>query len=134
MVDSKIIEATIPGQDIYLNVDIDLQLEAESLLENKRGAMALINVKNGAVIALVSSPTFDPNWFVDGISVEQYRQLKEDQDIPLFDRSIKGLYPPGSTIKPMIALAGLELDKISITDSVFCPGYYKLAEIGRAHV
>ena len=129
VVDSKIIEATIPGQDIYLNVDIDLQLEAESLLENKRGAMALINVKNGAVIALVSSPTFDPNWFVDGISVEQYRQLKEDQDIPLFDRSIKGLYPPGSTIKPMIALAGLELNKISITDSVFCPGYYK---IGRA--
>ena len=131
VVDSKIIEATIPGQDIYLNVDIDLQLEAESLLENKRGAMALINVKNGAVIALVSSPTFDPNWFVDGISVEQYRQLKEDQDIPLFDRSIKGLYPPGSTIKPMIALAGLELNKISITDSVFCPGYYKLADYSR---
>jgi penicillin-binding protein 2 len=131
VVDSKIIEATIPGQDIYLNVDIDLQLEAESLLENKRGAMALINVKNGAVIALVSSPTFDPNWFVDGISVEQYRQLKEDQDIPLFDRSIKGLYPPGSTIKPMIAIAGLELNKISITDSVFCPGYYKLADYSR---
>jgi len=131
VIDSQIIKPTIPGQDVYLNVDIDLQLEAESLLENKRGALALINANNGAIIALVSTPTFDPNWFVDGISVEQYRQLKEDQDIPLFDRSIKGLYPPGSTIKPMIALAGLELNKISITDSVFCPGYYKLADYSR---
>ncbi len=131
VIDSQIIKPTIPGQDVYLNVDIDLQLEAESLLENKRGALALINANNGAIIALVSTPTFDPNWFVDGISVAQYRQLKEDQDIPLFDRSIKGLYPPGSTIKPMIALAGLELNKISITDSVFCPGYYKLADYSR---
>ena len=131
VVDSKIIEASIPGQDVYINIDLDLQLAAESLLHNKRGALALINVKNGAVIALVSTPTFDPNWFVDGISVEQYQQLKENQDIPLFDRSIKGLYPPGSTIKPMIALAGLELNKISINDSVFCPGYYKLTDYSR---
>jgi penicillin-binding protein 2 len=131
VIDTQIIEAAIPGQDVYLNVDLDLQLEAESLLENKRGAMALINVKNGAVIALVSTPTFNPNWFADGISVKQYQQLKQNQDMPLFDRSIKGLYPPGSTIKPMIALAGLELNKISITDSVFCPGYYKLADYSR---
>ena len=131
VVDSKIIEAAIPGKDVYLNVDLDLQLAAESLLENKRGALALINVKNGAVIALVSTPTFNPNWFADGISVKQYQQLKQDQDIPLFDRSTKGLYPPGSTIKPMMALAGLELNKISITDSVFCPGYYKLADYSR---
>jgi penicillin-binding protein 2 len=131
VVDSQIIKAAIPGQDVYINIDLDLQLAAESLLHNKRGALALINVKDGAVIALVSTPTFDPNWFVDGISVEQYQQLKENQDIPLFDRSIKGLYPPGSTIKPMIALAGLELNKISINDSVFCPGYYKLADYSR---
>jgi penicillin-binding protein 2 len=131
VIDTQIIEAAIPGQDVYLNVDLDLQLEAESLLENKRGALALINVKNGAVITLVSTPTFNPNWFADGISVKQYQQLKQNQDMPLFDRSIKGLYPPGSTIKPMIALAGLELNKISITDSVFCPGYYKLADYSR---
>ena len=131
VIDTKIIEAAIPGHDVYLNVDLDLQLEAESLLENKRAALALINVNNGAVIALVSTPTFNPNWFADGISVKQYQQLKQNQDIPLFDRSIKGLYPPGSTIKPMIALAGLELNKISITDSVFCPGYYKLADYSR---
>ncbi len=131
VIDTQIIEAAIPGQDVYLNVDLDLQLEAESLLENKRGALALINVKNGAVIALVSTPTFNPNWFSDGISVKQYQQLTQNQDMPLFDRSIKGLYPPGSTIKPMIALAGLELNKISITDSVFCPGYYKLADYSR---
>jgi penicillin-binding protein 2 len=131
VIDTQIIEAAIPGQDVYLNVDLDLQLEAELLLENKRGALALINVKNGAVIALVSTPTFNPNWFSDGISVKQYQQLTQNQDMPLFDRSIKGLYPPGSTIKPMIALAGLELNKISITDSVFCPGYYKLADYSR---
>jgi len=131
VIDTQIIEAAIPGQDVYLNIDLDLQLEAESLLENKRAALALINVNNGAVIALVSTPTFNPNWFADGISVKQYQQLKQNQDIPLFDRSIKGLYPPGSTIKPMIALAGLELNKISITDSVFCPGYYKLADYSR---
>ncbi len=131
VIDYTIMEASTPGKDIYLNVDLDLQLLAESLLENKRGAVALINVNTGAIISLVSTPTFNPNWFVDGISLKQYKQLQQDTDIPLFDRSIKGLYPPGSTIKPMVAVAGLELNKISITDKVFCPGYYRLADYSR---
>jgi len=131
VVDSQVIKASNPGQDIYLNIDLDLQLAAESLLGDSRGALALIDVNDGSILSLVSTPTFDPNWFVGGISIERYQQLKKDKELPLFDRSIKGLYPPGSTIKPMIALAGLELNKITIKDQIFCPGYYKLPDYSR---
>ena len=131
IVDTKIITPSIAGQDIYLNIDIDLQLKAESLLGDSRGVIALINVKDGSILSLVSTPSFNPNWFVNGISVERYNKLSNDQDLPLFDRSIKGLYPPGSTIKPMVALAGLELGNITIKDSTFCPGYYKLNNYSR---
>jgi len=131
IVDTKIITPSIAGQDIYLNIDIDLQLKAESLLGDSRGVIALINVKDGSILSLVSTPSFDPNWFVNGISTERYNELSSNQDLPLFDRSIKGLYPPGSTIKPMIALAGLELSNITIKDSTFCPGYYKLNNYSR---
>ena len=131
IVDTRIITPSIAGQDIYLNIDIDLQLKAESLLGDSRGVIALINVKDGAILSLVSTPSFDPNWFVNGISVERYNELSSNEDLPLFDRSIKGLYPPGSTIKPMIALAGLELNNITIKHSTFCPGYYKLNNYSR---
>ena len=131
IVNTKIIAPSIAGQNIYLNIDIDLQLKAESLLAGSRGVIALISVKDGSILSLVSTPSFNPNWFVNGISVERYNKLSNDQDLPLFDRSIKGLYPPGSTIKPMIALAGLELGNITIKDSTFCPGYYKLNNYSR---
>ena len=131
IVDTRIITPSIAGQDIYLNIDIDLQLKAESLLGDSRGVIALINVKDGAILSLVSTPSFDPNWFVNGISVERYNELSSNEDLPLFDRSIKGLYPPGSTIKPMVALAGLELNNITIKHSTFCPGYYKLNNYSR---
>ena len=131
IVDTKIITSSIAGQDIYLNIDIDLQLKAESLLGDSRGVIALINVKDGSILSLVSTPSYNPNWFVNGISVERYNELSTNEDLPLFDRSIKGLYPPGSTIKPMVALAGLELNNITIKDSTFCPGYYKLNNYSR---
>ena len=131
IVDTKIITSSIAGQDIYLNIDIDLQLKAESLLGDSRGVIALINVKDGSILSLVSTPSYNPNWFVNGISVERYNELSNNEDLPLFDRSIKGLYPPGSTIKPMVALAGLELNNITIKDSTFCPGYYKLNNYSR---
>ncbi|MDC1449405.1 penicillin-binding protein 2 [Candidatus Thioglobus sp.] len=131
IVDTKIITSSIAGQDIYLNIDIDLQLKAESLLGDRRGVIALINVKDGSILSLVSTPSYNPNWFVNGISVERYNELSNNEDLPLFDRSIKGLYPPGSTIKPMVALAGLELNNITIKDSTFCPGYYKLNNYSR---
>ena len=131
IVDTKIITPSIAGQDIYLNIDIDLQLKADSLLGDSRGVIALINVKDGSILSLVSTPSYNPNWFVNGISVERYNELSNNEDLPLFDRSIKGLYPPGSTIKPMVALAGLELNNITIKDSTFCPGYYKLNNYSR---
>jgi len=131
VVDSKVIDPSIPGQDIYLNIDIDLQIKAESLLGDTRGVIALIDVTDGSVISLVSTPSFDPNWFVDGISVKQYDELKNNEDLPLFDRSTKGLYPPGSTIKPMVALAGLEQKNITIKHTTFCPGFYKLSNYSR---
>ncbi|WP_416677517.1 penicillin-binding protein 2 [Candidatus Pseudothioglobus sp. Uisw_016] len=131
IVDTKIITPSVAGQDIYLNIDIELQLKAESLLGDSRGVIALINVKDGSVLSLVSTPSFNPNWFVNGISAERYNELTSNQNFPLFDRSIKGLYPPGSTIKPMVALAGLELNNITIKDSTFCPGYYKLNNYSR---
>ena len=131
VVDSKIIIPSIPGQDLYLNIDIDLQLKAESLLGNTRGVIALIDVNDGSVLSLASTPSFNPNWFVNGISLKLYKELKDNEDLPLFDRSTKGLYPPGSTIKPMVALAGLEQKNITVKHSVFCPGFYKLADYSR---
>ena len=131
VVGSTVITPSISGQDVYVNIDIDLQLKAESLLGDKRGAIVLIDVKNGSILSLVSTPGFDPNWFVNGISVERYNELNSNKDLPLFDRSIKGLYPPGSTIKPMVALAGLELSNITLKDTTFCPGFYKLPDYSR---
>ncbi len=131
ILDTKVITPSIPGQDIYLNIDIDLQIKAEELLKGSRGVIALIDVNDGSILTLVSAPTFDLNWFVNGISNERYSELNNNIDLPLFDRSIKGLYPPGSTIKPMIALAGLEANNITIKDSTFCPGYYKLNNYSR---
>ncbi|MCS5591393.1 MAG: penicillin-binding protein 2 [Gammaproteobacteria bacterium] len=131
VVDSKILVPAEPGQDLYLSIDLDLQSKAEELMDGKRGALVMIDVTDGSLLALVSSPTFDPNWFVGGISFKQYQTLQDDQDLPLFDRSIKGLYPPGSTIKPMVALGGLEQKDITVTSKVFCPGYYKISNYSR---
>jgi penicillin-binding protein 2 len=131
VVDSKILIPAEPGRDLYLSIDLDLQLKAEELMDGKRGALVMIDVTDGSLLAIVSTPTFDPNWFVGGISFKQYQSLQEDKNLPLFDRSIKGLYPPGSTIKPMVALGGLEQKNITITSKVFCPGYYKISNYSR---
>jgi len=131
VVDSKILIPAESGQDLYLSIDLDLQLKAEELMDGKRGALVMIDVTNGSILALVSMPTFNPNWFVGGISNKQYQTLRKDKNLPLFDRSIKGLYPPGSTIKPMVALGGLEQKDITVTSKVFCPGYYKISNYSR---
>ena len=131
VVDSKILTPAESGQDLYLSIDIDLQLKAEELMSGKRGALVMIDVTDGSLLALVSMPIFNLNWFVGGISSKQYQELKLDKNLPLFDRSIKGLYPPGSTIKPMVALGGLEQKNITINSEVFCPGYYKISNYSR---
>lgn len=131
VIDSKIIIPAKSGENIYLSIDMDLQLIAEKALANKRGAIIMIDVRDGSIISIVSTPTFNPNLFVDGISVNQYKELLENKDLPLFNRATKGLYPPGSTIKPMVALGGLENENISINSQIICPGYYQISENSR---
>ena len=131
IVDTNIIEAAQPGKNLYLSIDIDLQMMAESLLEGKRGSIVVVDVNNGEVLTLVSAPNYDPNLFVNGISQDNYNKLQESLDIPLLNRAIQGLYPPGSTIKPMIALTGLEQDIITRESKTFCPGYFKLPNVSR---
>jgi len=131
IVDTNIIEAAQPGKNLYLSIDIDLQMMAESLLEGNRGSIVVVDVNNGEVLTLVSAPNYDPNLFVNGISQDNYNKLQESLDIPLLNRAIQGLYPPGSTIKPMIALTGLEQDIITRESKTFCPGYFKLPNVSR---
>jgi len=131
VIDTKIIQAPEAGQDLYLSIDLDMQQKAESLLQGKRGSIVVIDVTNGEVLTLVSTPIYDPNWFVNGISHKNYNKLQTSKDIPQLNRAIQGLYPPGSTVKPMVALAGLEDGVITKHSKVFCPGYYKLPNVKR---
>jgi penicillin-binding protein 2 len=116
----------IAGRDLYTTLDIDLQRVAEEALAGKRGAIVAIDPWTGDVLALASLPTFDANKFARGISAADYRALIDSIDRPLFNRAIRGVYPPGSTIKPLMALAGLEYGVIEPADSVRCPGYFRL--------
>jgi penicillin-binding protein 2 len=114
------------GDDLYTTLDIELQQVAEQALAGRRGAAVAIDPWTGDVLALASTPTFDPNKFARGISGPEYRALIEDLDRPLFNRVLRGTYPPGSTIKPMMALAGLEYGVIRPEDTRRCPGYFRL--------
>ena len=98
----------IPGKDLVLHMDARLQLKAMELLGERRGAVVAIEPETGGVLALVSTPSFDPNQFVTGIDFDSYAALRDSLDLPLFNRALKGQYPPGSTIKPMIGLGGLD--------------------------
>jgi penicillin-binding protein 2 len=131
VVDTQIIKPAIAGENLYLSIDLDMQKKAEALLKGKRGSIVVIDVRNGEVLTLVSTPIYNPNWFVSGISHANYNQLQTSTDIPQFNRAIQGLYPPGSTIKPMVALAGLEKGVITNKSQIFCPGYYKLPNVKR---
>ncbi|TEU24835.1 MAG: penicillin-binding protein 2 [Gammaproteobacteria bacterium] len=131
VIDTKIIQAAENGKDLYLSIDLELQRKAESLLEGKRGSIVAVDVRNGEVLTLVSTPTYNPNWFVNGISHKNYQLLQTSRDIPQLNRAIQGLYPPGSTVKPMVALAGLEEGVITNHSQTFCPGYYKLPNVKR---
>lgn len=119
-------EPSTPGQDLKLHLDTRLQQAALDALGERNGAAVAINPQNGGILALVSNPGYDPNLFVQGISVKDYLKLQKDQDKPLYNRALKGQYPPGSTVKPFIGLAGLESKKISVNKTTFCPGFYQL--------
>lgn len=116
----------VPGQDIYLTLDMKVQEVAEDALRGQRGALVAIDPNNGDVLALVSMPGFDPNLFVNGIDSKNYKALSTSADRPLFNRAIKGRYPPGSTLKPFIGLAGLEYDVVHQGTTIGCKGWYQL--------
>ncbi len=119
-------QTAAPGSNIYLSLDVDLQQVAYNALEGRRGAVVALDPTNGEVLAMVSSPSFDPNLFAVGMSKDQYNELQNDLDLPLFDRTIRGTYPPGSTIKPMLALAALATGATNLTRKSICRGYFQL--------
>ncbi len=119
--------APAPGRDLVLSLDTRLQAAAKKALGDRRGAVAAIDVRNGDVLALVSLPDFDPNLFsAGGMRTEEYLALQNNIDKPLFDRAVSGAYPPGSIVKPFIALAGLEYRAVDPRQSVLCEGYYSI--------
>lgn len=119
-----------PGQDIVLNIDMNLQLEAEKAFDGKKGTVVAIDPKDGGVLALYSSPSYDPNLFVHGISSKNYKKLLTT-DRPLFNRATQGQYPPASTVKPLLALAGLEEKVITPESRIYDAGKYQLKNVER---
>lgn len=117
----------VPGSNLTLSLDIGLQKEAEKQFEGRRGALVAIEPDTGEVLAFVSAPSFDPNLFIDGIDVENWRKLNDSPDHPLINRPLYGTYPIGSTYKPFVALAALELGVRTAKQRVSDPGYFELA-------
>ena len=115
-----------PGVDVHLHLDIGLQEVAMQAFGDNNGAAVAINPQNGGVLAFVSQPGYDPNQFVEGISTKNYRALQQDEDRPLYNRALRGQYPPGSTVKPFMGLAGLERGATTYDSSIYCPGFYQL--------
>ena len=113
-----------PGNALVLSIDIRLQAMVEELLGDRRGALVAIDPRNGQVLAFVSKPNFDPNLFVDGIDIENWKALNESPDKPLLNRALRGAYPPGSTYKPFMALAALTLGKRTPQQAISDPGYF----------
>jgi penicillin-binding protein 2 len=116
-----------PGASLQLSLDVGLQRLAEAQFAGKRGALVAIEPRTGEVLAFVSAPSFDPNLFVDGIDTESWRALNESPDHPLINRPLYGTYPIGSTYKPFVALAALDLGIRSARERVPDPGYFELA-------
>ncbi|QHD49581.1 penicillin-binding protein 2 [Vreelandella aquamarina] len=123
----------VPGANLTLTLDRSLQMLAYELLDGRRGSIVAIVPDTGEILAMVSTPGFDSNQFVTGIDVASYLALQEDIDLPLFNRAIRGHYPPGSTIKPFLALAGLVEGVITPDSTINDPGYYQLPNDSRRY-
>jgi penicillin-binding protein 2 len=120
-----------PGQNLVTSLDIDLQLAAEAAIGDFRGAIVAIDPRNGDVLALVSTPAFDPNRFATGLSQQDFRELNNDPNNPLFNRALAGTYPPGSVVKPFLGLAALYHASIEPEERAMCPGFFMLP--GNSH-
>ena len=118
--------APVPGLDLVLTIDSKLQKIAQDNLGDRNGSVVAIDPTTGEVLVFVSTPTFDPNLFVNGLSNKQYSHLRDNENRPLFNRALTGQYPPGSTIKPMIALAGLHYGVTWAGKTIYAGPYFKL--------
>lgn len=116
----------IRGNDLYLSLDYGLQTIAAEQLAGRRGALVAMDPRTGEILALVSSPSFNPNLFVTGISHTDYNALRDNLDQPLYNRAVQGVYPPGSTIKPMEALGGIHYGIVNWSTAIYDPGYFHL--------
>nr|MBP6710489.1 penicillin-binding protein 2 [Propionivibrio sp.] len=116
--------APIPGNDLTLTLDTKLQEMTEKAFGDRRGALVAIEPSTGGILAMVSTPTFDPNLFVDGIRSEDWDLLNNSPDRPMVNRALNGAYPPGSTFKPFMALAALELGKRTPQQAIADPGFF----------
>ncbi|MBU2084443.1 MAG: penicillin-binding protein 2 [Alphaproteobacteria bacterium] len=116
--------APVPGKDLYITIDSDLQRATIERFGEESGAAVMIDIETGDVLAMVSTPAFDPNDFVNGISGTAYAELRDNPQSPLYPRAHGGVYPPGSTFKMVVATAALESGAVKPTDRVTCNGYY----------
>ena len=119
-------ENSVPGHDLLLTLDIEAQIAAEQALDGRRGAVVGIVPSNGEILVFASAPSFDPNAFSAGLTPSQFRALQEDSNQPLFNRALSGQYPPGSTIKPILAMAALEQGTLDPATRIICRGFYTL--------
>jgi penicillin-binding protein 2 len=125
--------APIPGKNLYLSIDARVQKAAQDAFEGRSGAAVAIDPRNGQVLAMVSVPSFDPNLFVNGISSVDYKSLITSPDKPLINRALRGAYPPGSTVKPFLGLAGLEYGIRTPQDSVDSVGVFYIPGQSRGY-
>jgi penicillin-binding protein 2 len=116
----------VAGEDLILGMDVKVQRVAEEALVGKRGSVVALDPKTGDIIALASTPGFDPNDFVRGLSVAQYSALSNNIDVPLLNRALRGAYPPGSTVKPLYALAAQKYGIMTPQQVTYCPGFFTL--------
>jgi len=114
-----------PGTDLYLTIDLDVQKAAEDALGERAGAVVAMDPNSGEILALASHPTYDPNMFPRGISPKEWVRLMNDPSHPLYNRAIQSVYPPGSTFKIIVSLAGLESGVINPDEKVNCHGFLK---------
>ena len=122
-----------PGADLQLTIDGALQLEAYTAMDSRRGAVVAVDPTDGGILALVSSPAFDPNDFVAGMDTASFAELNRNANFPMFNRAVRGLYPPGSTIKPMLALAALIAGHREAGQMISCRGLYRLPGSRRSY-
>jgi penicillin-binding protein 2 len=126
-------QSPVPGRNLMLNIDSVLQKKAYDAFKGRRGSLVAIDPKTGGILAMVSSPSFDPNLFVNGISHNKYNSLRDSLDKPLFDRATRGQYPPGSTMKPFIGLGFLESGVTNWAETIEDPGWYMLENDERVY-